>query len=598
MTAPRDEQHRGPAGKREEPAPRPGHVELATRPPLGQILVEDGTLTADQLRQALAAQVRGGQRMLLGEVLIQMGLVDKTVLLQAVAKSRGIDFVDDPAAMFEEGAMALVPESIRREHRVCPLFLAGNELIVATADPQNYFVEELIARETGFRVRFVASPDDRIDALLSDPTRAAENVNRQAEELVADLFDGADESDYQLQEKAVEEMVGFDATDDVGPVVKLVNFIICSAAAEGASDIHIEPDDGKLRVRYRIDGVLFHKLSPPYRMHAAISSRVKIMAHLDISERRVPQDGEISVRVKGKPIDLRVSTLPGKFGEKIVMRIVDVSAAKLGLERLGFRPQMLERFRRVIDEPYGIVLVTGPTGSGKSTTLYSALGTFDTVSYNVSTVEDPVEANLEGVHQAQVSPKAGFTFSGALRALLRQDPDIIMVGEIRDGETAQIAVQAALTGHMVLSTLHTNDAPSAITRLQNLGVEPFLVAASLKGVLAQRLVRRICSQCRQEFEPDAQQLSSLGEHGQGVTRLWRGAGCRKCHETGLSGRLGVYELMVPDEALVDVISTDPDPARIRETLRKGGFEGLWDDGVRKVLDGLTTIEEIYGACRR
>jgi len=598
VIAPRDDQHRGPAGKHDEPGHTPGHVELATLPPLGQILVEDGTLTADQLRQALAAQVRGGQRMLLGEVLIQMGLVDKTVLLQAVAKSRGIDFVDDPAAMFEEGAMALVPESIRREHRVCPLFLAGNELIVATADPQNYFVEELIARETGFRVRFVASPDDRIDALLSDPTRAAENVNKQAEELVADLFDGADESDYQLQEKAVEEMVGFDATDDVGPVVKLVNFIICSAAAEGASDIHIEPDDGKLRVRYRIDGVLFHKLSPPYRMHAAISSRVKIMAHLDISERRVPQDGEISVRVKGKPIDLRVSTLPGKFGEKIVMRIVDVSAAKLGLERLGFRPQMLERFRGVIDEPYGIVLVTGPTGSGKSTTLYSALGTFDTVSYNVSTVEDPVEANLEGVHQAQVSPKAGFTFSGALRALLRQDPDIIMVGEIRDGETAQIAVQAALTGHMVLSTLHTNDAPSAITRLRNLGVEPFLVAASLKGVLAQRLVRRICSQCKQEFEPDAQQLSSLGEYGNGVTRLWKGTGCRKCHETGLSGRLGVYELMVPDEALVDVISTDADPAKIRETLRKGGFEGLWDDGVRKVLDGLTTIEEIYGACRR
>ena len=599
MIGPRDEQSRGGSARRDEPAQRPGHhVELATLPPLGQILVEDGTLTADQLRQALAAQVRGGQRMLLGEVLIQMGLVDKTVLLQAVAKSRGIDFVPDPAAMFEEGAMALVPESIRREHRVCPLFLAGNELIVATADPQNYFVEELIARETGFRVRFVASPDDRIDALLSDPTRAAENVNKQAEELVADLFDGADESDYQLQEKAVEEMVGFDATDDVGPVVKLVNFIICSAAAEGASDIHIEPDDGKLRVRYRIDGVLFHKLSPPYRMHAAISSRVKIMAHLDISERRVPQDGEISVRVKGKPIDLRVSTLPGKFGEKIVMRIVDVSAAKLGLERLGFRPEMLDRFRRVIDEPYGIVLVTGPTGSGKSTTLYSALGTFDTVSYNVSTVEDPVEANLEGVHQAQVNPKAGFTFSGALRALLRQDPDIIMVGEIRDGETAQIAVQAALTGHMVLSTLHTNDAPSAITRLQNLGVEPFLVAASLKGVLAQRLVRRICSQCKHEFEPDAQQLLALGDYGKGVTRLWKGAGCRKCHETGLSGRLGVYELMVPDEALVDVISTDPDPAKIRDTLRKGGFEGLWDDGVRKVLDGLTTIEEVYGACRR
>jgi type IV pilus assembly protein PilB len=585
---------------RPEGGPRRVHgIELSTLPPLGQVLVEDGTLSADQLRSALAAQVKGGQRLLLGEVLIQMGMVDKDVLLRAVAKSRGIEFVQDPAALFEEGAMALVPEAVRKEHRVCPLFLAGTELVVATADPQNYFVEELIARETGFKVRFVASPDDRIDALLSDPTRAAENVNKQAEELVADLFEGGEAGDYDLQEQKVEEMIGAEAgDDDAGPVVKLVNFIICTAAAEGASDIHIEPDEGKLRVRYRIDGVLFHKMSPPYRLHAAIASRIKIMSHLDISERRVPQDGEISVRIKGKPVDLRVSTLPGKFGEKIVMRIVDVSAAKLGLERLGFRPPMLERFRRVIDEPYGIVLVTGPTGSGKSTTLYSALGTFDTTSYNVSTVEDPVEANLEGVHQAQVSPKAGFTFAGALRALLRQDPDIIMVGEIRDGETAQIAVQAALTGHMVLSTLHTNDAPSSITRLQNLGVEPFLVAASLKGVLAQRLVRRICTHCKQEFEPDAQQLLSLGSYGDGVTRLWKGTGCRRCRETGLSGRLGLYELMVPDEALVDAISAKADPARIREILRTGGFEGLWDDGARKVLDGLTTIEEVYGACRR
>ncbi len=590
--------HGGHGMQRDQALSRPHNIELSTLPPLGQILIEDGTLSTDQLRQALAAQVKGGQRLLLGEVLIQMGLVDKTVLLQAVAKNRGVEFVMEPAALFEEGAMALIPENMRKEHRVCALFLAGTELVVATADPQNYFVEELIARETGFKVRFVASPDESIDALLSDPTRAAENVNKQAEELVADLFDGTDEADYQLQEKRVEEMMGFDATDDVGPVVKLVNFMICSAAAEGASDIHIEPDEGHLRVRYRIDGVLFHKLSPPYRMHAAISSRVKIMAHMDISERRVPQDGEISVRVKGRAIDLRVSTLPGKFGEKIVMRIIDVSTAKLGLEKLGFRPKMLETFQNVIDQPYGIVLVTGPTGSGKSTTLYSVLGTFDTVASNVSTVEDPVEANLQGVHQAQINPKAGFTFAGALRALLRQDPDIIMVGEIRDGETGQIAVQAALTGHLVLSTLHTNDAPSSITRLQNLGVEPFLVAASLKGVLAQRLVRRICSQCKQEFEPDAQQLKSLGEYAPMCSRLWKGTGCRKCHDTGLSGRLGVYELMVPDEALIDAICAHAEPAKIREVLKAGGFSTLWDDGVQKVLEGMTTIEEVYGACRR
>jgi len=439
---------------------------------------------------------------------------------------------------------------------------------------------------------------EHFDALLADPSRAADDVGKQAEELVADLIQHGAADEFSLQEKTVEEMVGAGGEDDLGPVVKLVNFIICSAVGEGASDIHIEPDDNAIRVRFRIDGVLFHKMSPPYRMHAAIASRIKIMAHLDISERRVPQDGEISVKVNGKPIDLRVSTLPGKFGEKIVMRIVDVSTAKLGLERLGFRPEMLERFRRVIDEPYGIVLVTGPTGSGKSTTLYSALGTFDTVSYNVSTVEDPVEANLAGVHQAQVNPRAGFTFSGALRALLRQDPDIIMVGEIRDSETSQIAVQAALTGHLVLSTLHTNDAPSAITRLQNLGTEPFLVAASLKGVLAQRLVRRICSQCKEEFAPDAQQLSSMGPYADGCDRLWRGKGCRKCHDTGMSGRVGLYELMIPDEPLVDAICANAEPAKIRQVLRDGGFKGLWDDGMLKVRDGLTTIEEVFGACRR
>ncbi len=578
--------------------PRPLGSELATLPTLGQVLVQQGVVTTEQLRQALALQASGSQRLLLGEVLLHLGMVDKTVLLRAVAESRGVQYVEDPASVFEESAMALVPEMLRREHRVCPLFLHGNELAVATADPQNYFVQELISRETGFKVRFVASPDERIDALLADPARAAANVSKQAEELVADLVDGAEGGDFHLQEHAIEEMVGFDANDTVGPVVKLVNFIICSAVQEGASDIHIEPDDGKLRVRFRIDGVLFHKINPPYRMHAAISSRIKIMSHLDISERRVPQDGEISVKVNGRPIDLRVSTLPGKFGEKIVMRVIDVSTSKLGLERLGFRPDMLKTFQSVIDQPYGIVLVTGPTGSGKSTTLYSVLGTFDTVGTNVSTVEDPVEANLEGVHQAQVNPKAGFTFAGALRALLRQDPDILMVGEIRDSETGQIAVQAALTGHLVLSTLHTNDAPSAITRLQNLGVEPFLVAASLKGVLAQRLVRRICKECKEQFVPDAQQLTSMAEYASKCTHLWRGKGCTKCHESGLTGRVGLYELMVPDEPLVDAICADSEPAVIREVLKKAGFQTLWDDGMFKVLEGHTTLEEVYGACRR
>ncbi|MBL9141661.1 MAG: Flp pilus assembly complex ATPase component TadA [Phycisphaerae bacterium] len=577
---------------------RPSVPDLATLPTLGHVLVEQGVLTQEQLRQALDIQARGGKRLLLGEVLLSQGIVDKTVLLRAVANSRGVDFIEEPASVFEEGSMALVPELLRREHRVCPLYLSGNELVVATADPQNYFVQELISRETGFKVRFVASPDEKIDALLVDPIRAASQVSKKAEEIVANLMEESGGGELSLQEHQAEEMIGFDAADDVGPVVKLVNFIICSAVQEGASDIHIEPDDGKLRVRFRIDGVLFPKMTPPYRMHAALSSRIKIMGHMDISERRVPQDGEISVKVNGKPIDLRVSSLPGKHGEKIVMRVIDVSTSKLGLEKLGFRPKMLATFQEVINQPYGIVLVTGPTGSGKSTTLYSVLGTFDTVGTNVSTVEDPVEANLEGVHQSQINPKAGFTFAGALRALLRQDPDIIMVGEIRDGETGQIAVQAALTGHLVLSTLHTNDAPSAITRLQNLGVEPFLVAASLKGVLAQRLVRRICKDCKEEFVPDAAQISSMAEYGDQCTKLWRGKGCPKCHDGGLSGRVGLYELMVPDDALVDAICADSEPAVIREVLKKNGYLTLWDDGINKVLEGHTTLEEVYGSCRR
>ena len=568
--------------------------ELRALPRVGQMLIEDGAISVVQLREALRRQAAGGQRLLLGEVLLQMEIVDRDTLLRAVARSLDIPFVPEPSAEADASVMKLLPDAMRREHRVVPLRREGELLVLATADPQNDHVRELAQRETGLRVRFVASPADRIDAMLAE-LPAGDAVQEKAEEIVAEMV--GDESGFTLQEKQVEEMVGAGQGDDMGPVVKLVNFIICSAVQEGASDIHIEPDDGSMRVRFRIDGVLGHKMSPPWRMSAAIASRIKIMAHLDISERRTPQDGEISVRVNGRPIDLRVSTLPGKFGEKIVMRVVDSSGNRLGLEQLGFRPAMLDRFRQVIDQPYGIVLVTGPTGSGKSTTLYSVLNTFDRTSINVSTVEDPVESNIEGVHQAQINPKAGFTFASALRSLLRQDPDVIMVGEIRDGETGQIAVQAALTGHVVLSTLHTNDAPSAITRLGNLGVENFLIAASLRGVLAQRLVRRVCRQCATPCELSEAQRLSMGLYGHQPGTPMKGAGCRKCRDTGLSGRVGLYELMVPDDRMNDLLCGTCDPAAIRALLREQGFENLWDDGMQKVLAGLTTPEEVHGACR-
>ena len=571
-------------------------TELRTLPRVGQALVEAGAISVHQLREALRQQSMGGQRLLLGEVLLQMELVDRTTLLQAVARTLEIEFVPEPAKQADAAVMKLLPESMRREHRVVPLRRENDLLLVATADPQNDHVRELAQRTCGLRVRFVASPEVALDAMLAEAVNDGA-VQEKAEEIVAEMLDTGAESGFTLQEKQVEEMVGGQGEDDMGPVVKLVNFIICSAVEEGASDIHIEPDDNTMRVRFRIDGVLGNRMSPPWRMNAAIASRVKIMAHLDISERRVPQDGEISVRVNGRPIDLRVSTLPGKFGEKIVMRVVDSSGSRLSLQQLGFRPRMLDGFQQVIDQPYGIALVTGPTGSGKSTTLYSVLNTFDRTTINVSTVEDPVESNIEGVHQAQINSKAGFTFASALRSLLRQDPDVIMVGEIRDSETAQIAVQAALTGHVVLSTLHTNDAPSAITRLGNLGVENFLIAASLRGVLAQRLVRRVCRHCATPCELDEAQKRSMGLYAFQEGTPMKGAGCRKCRDTGLSGRLGIYELMVPDEKMNDLLCGTCDPASIRNLLREQGFETLWDDGMQKVLAGLTTPEEVHGACR-
>jgi type IV pilus assembly protein PilB len=571
-------------------------TELRTLPRVGQALVEAGAISVHQLREALRQQSMGGQRLLLGEVLLQMELVDRTTLLQAVARTLEIEFVPEPTKQADAAVMKLLPESMRREHRVVPLRRENDLLLVATADPQNDHVRELAQRTCGLRVRFVASPEVALDAMLSEAVNDGA-VQEKAEEIVAEMLDTGAESGFTLQEKQVEEMVGGQGEDDMGPVVKLVNFIICSAVDEGASDIHIEPDDNTMRVRFRIDGVLGNRMSPPWRMNAAIASRVKIMAHLDISERRVPQDGEISVRVNGRPIDLRVSTLPGKFGEKIVMRVVDSSGSRLSLQQLGFRPKMLDGFQQVIDQPYGIALVTGPTGSGKSTTLYSVLNTFDRTTINVSTVEDPVESNIEGVHQAQINSKAGFTFASALRSLLRQDPDVIMVGEIRDSETAQIAVQAALTGHVVLSTLHTNDAPSAITRLGNLGVENFLIAASLRGVLAQRLVRRVCRHCATPCELDEAQKRSMGLYAFQDGTPMKGAGCRKCRDTGLSGRLGIYELMVPDEKMNDLLCGTCDPASIRNLLREQGFETLWDDGMQKVLAGLTTPEEVHGACR-
>jgi type IV pilus assembly protein PilB len=416
--------------------------------------------------------------------------------------------------------------------------------------------------------------------------------------VIDEIVDDIQAQDLTLVEKEITDLTNLADSASHSPVIKLVNYLIHGGVQEGASDIHIEPGDGVLRVRYRVDGSLFEKLKPPHQMHPAVVSRIKIMSGLDISERRVPQDGGITVMLNKRPVDLRVSTMPGKFGEKVVMRIIDNRNTLTNLEKLGFSYAMLERFRTVLHQPNGVVLVTGPTGSGKSTTLYGMLNEILDDSLNICTVEDPVEYNLPGVNQFQVNEKAGFTFSGALRALLRQDPDIIMLGEIRDQETAKIATQAALTGHLVLSTLHTNDAPSAITRLYNVGVEPYLVAASIRGVLAQRLLRKVCTHCKEPTEmtpPVRRSLERWTEGGSPIETVFKGKGCAKCRNTGYAGRIGIFELFTPDDEVLDAISRGASLQEIRRLAKAAGYVTLQQDGVEKVKAGITTVEELFTA---
>ncbi|MDD5458907.1 MAG: GspE/PulE family protein, partial [Phycisphaerae bacterium] len=413
-----------------------------------------------------------------------------------------------------------------------------------------------------------------------------EKINYDVDDIISDMTDvevvQAEERDFEDLEKMAGQ----------SPVIKFVNYLISNAIGEGASDIHIEPKIKNTRIRYRIDGVLFETMQSPLKMHPAVVSRIKIMANLDISERRLPQDGKISVIVGGRGIDLRISTLPTSHGEKVVVRILDSHSIMRGLEHLGMTTEVMETFREQIKSPHGILLVTGPTGSGKSTTLYSALGQMDGDSMNISTVEDPVEYELEFCNQIQVHENIGMTFASALRSLLRQDPDIIMVGEIRDQETARIAVQAALTGHLVLSTLHTNDAPSSITRLVNIGIDPYLIAASLNAVLAQRLVRKICMQCKQPYQLPDSMKKTIEAANISPDKIFHGVGCDACRGSGYVGRIGIYELLLVDDYIRNMINTDASATNLRQAFMQTKRATLFDDGMQKVAQGLTTMEEI------
>ncbi len=560
---------------------------LEARLQLGDALVSKDLITREQLLEALEYQSQKGHKKLLGEVLVELNFVTEEQVMEVLAEGYGIPFVTETAKIADPKVVELLPRDFLEEHNVLPLFRVRGVLTVAVSEPANLYLVEEIERLTGDEVQIVAATKGELAAALQAYLPAA-NVF-----VVDDIYEDIDDADFSVIEKQVADLADLQEVAGRSPVVKLVNYLIYSAVQDGASDIHIEPGNHRLRVRYRVDGKLFEKLAPPYQMHAAITSRIKIMSNLDISERRLPQDGDVHALMEGRPIDLRVSTMPGKFGEKVVIRIIDHRSAIVSLDKLGFSPQMLEQWKTVIHQPNGVVLVTGPTGSGKSTTLYSVLSLLNSDELNIVTVEDPIEATIPGINQAQVNDRSGFTFAAAMRALLRQDPDIMMIGEVRDPETAAIVTQAALTGHLAFSTLHTNDAPSAVTRLINIGIEPYLVAATIRGVLGQRLVRKICPHCKKTYEPDPVIREAVEHYCGPIETLYKGDGCSRCRGTGFAGRIGIFELVVPNEELLAAIARGTSLQDLQGLLARSGFATMRADGMEKDKGGLTTPGEVF-----
>ncbi|MHA2620581.1 MAG: GspE/PulE family protein [bacterium JZ-2024 1] len=542
---------------------------------LGDLLIEEGLLVPAQLEVALSEQKRTNE--LLGKVLVRLGFVSKRDIQRVIASQAGLSYVEASALIVDVGALRMVPESMARRHRLIPVGYQDGLLTVAVADPHDVLVVDTLRKEV--RVQFVnriATDEDQIEKIL-------------------DMHYGGGATSFErMVEAAVESAIrGGHRTDEQDPpVVRIVNYLISEAIKNRATDIHIEPDEKSTRVRYRIDGILHPTVTLPKILHNGIVSRIKIMSGLDISETRLPQDGGASFAFVNRTIDLRVSTLPIRFGEKVVLRILDKESVSLSLDTLGFSPSFLKRYRELIQKPYGIILVTGPTGSGKTTTLYSTLLELNALELNVMTIEDPIEYRLSLINQAQVNEKAGFGFATALRSFLRQDPDVILVGEIRDRETAEMAVRAALTGHLVFSTLHTNDAPGAIPRLTDMGIPAYLLASSMLGVIAQRLVRRICSDCRQGYQASPEELILLGLGPDTRVTLYRGTGCEKCKGTGYRGRMVISELMMVTQRIREQLSKGTGVEHFKEIAIQEGMVPMYHDGIAKVRDGHTTLAEI------
>lgn len=557
---------------------------------LGKLLVDEQLITVRQLDKAAAQAERSGES--LQKVLISLGFVSEKDVVEAMGRQMGVRFVDLAEVHIDTELARSIPEHLAQRYKVIPVAQNDNRLTLAMVDPLNVIAIDDIRLITGFDIEPVIATEESIIRAINNQFGVTDLV--EVEETVKEL-QAQDFADLEFEEGGDEE-ISLDKLKEMvddAPIVRVVNLIISQAINDKASDIHIEPEAKQVKVRYRVDGVLHEVMSPPKHIQAPMVSRIKIMASMDIAERRTPQDGKIHLTHDGREFDLRVSTIPTVHGEKTVMRILDKGSVMLGLNKLGFYEDNLRIWEAVVDKPYGMLLVTGPTGSGKSTTLYSCLNKLNRGDRNLVTCEDPVEYQIPGINQVQTNPKAGLTFASALKSFLRQDPDIIMVGEIRDGDTAKIAVEAALTGHLVLSTLHTNDASGAISRLVEMKVEPFLVASALCGVLAQRLARCICPNCKESFRPPAEAVRKFGMtvYGDHDIQFYRGRGCDHCKMTGYRGRSGIHEVLTIGERVRNLILQRASTAEIRQAAVEDGMKTMQDDGVRKTLDGVTSMEE-------
>ncbi|HEY2384167.1 MAG TPA: type IV-A pilus assembly ATPase PilB [Terriglobia bacterium] len=562
---------------------------------LGEILVKDSLISGDQLKQALDYQKKNGGR--LGTCLVKMGLVSDDDITAVLSRQYGVPSINLKFYEVDPAVIKLVPQETAVRYQIVPLSRVGSTLTIAMTDPTNVFAMDDIKFMTGFNVEPVVASETAISEAIHKfygDVEAVEELDKVMKDLTAEDADALE----LTGEEAEMDLASLSKAAEEAPIIKLCNLVLTDAVKRGASDIHVEPYEKEYRVRFRIDGILQNVMAPPMKLRDAMTSRIKIMSKLDISEKRLPQDGRIMIKYlkdgKKKELDFRVSTVPTLFGEKIVLRLLDKENLRLDMTKLGFEPEALSKFERQILKPYGMVLVTGPTGSGKTNTLYSSVARLNTPETNIMTAEDPVEFQLPGINQVQMKEQIGLNFASALRAFLRQDPNIILVGEIRDFETAEIAVKAALTGHLVLSTLHTNDAPSTISRLMNMGIEPFLVATSVNLICAQRLVRRICVQCKEPLQLQAEALTEAGYSPEEAAKITvqHGKGCATCNNTGYKGRVGLYEVMEINDELRELVLVGASALELKKKAMEQGMITLRRSGLQKVASGLTTMEEV------